>query len=47
VISIEELQRHPRRPVVASVAGAEARRQIREALGGIGFRETEDYVCAA
>jgi len=47
VISIDELQRHPRGPIVASVAGAEARRQIRAALRGIGFREMEDYVCAA
>jgi len=47
VISIAELQAEPRRPVVASVAGAEARREIRDALDAIGFRETRDYVCAA
>ncbi|HEY8515610.1 MAG TPA: glycosyltransferase family 2 protein [Candidatus Binatia bacterium] len=36
----------PRR-IVASVAGAEARGQIREALRGWGFRELVDFVCAA
>ena len=35
------------RRVVASVAGLEARTQIRAALDGMGFRETVDYFCAA
>ncbi len=47
VLSIEDLQRAPRRPVVASVAGERARAEIRAALDAIGFCETEDYVCAA
>jgi glycosyltransferase involved in cell wall biosynthesis len=37
----------PRRPIVASVAGAGPRRQIRDALTAMGFRETVDFVCAA
>ncbi len=37
----------PRRPIVASVAGAGPRRQIRDALTTMGFRETVDFVCAA
>ncbi|HJQ84268.1 MAG TPA: glycosyltransferase [Candidatus Binatia bacterium] len=47
VISIDQLRRDPRRPIVASVAGVEARSEIRAALGGIGFEETRDFVCAA
>ena len=47
VISVADLQARPRRPIVASVAGEEARREIRAALGAIGFREMRDYVCAA
>jgi len=39
------LDRH--RPLVASVAGAEARAQIRTALVARGFRELRDFVCAA
>ncbi len=34
-------------PLVVSVAGAEARAQIRAALSAMGYRETCDYVCAA
>lgn len=34
-------------PLVVSVAGAEARGQIRAALSAMGYRETRDYVCAA
>jgi len=37
----------PRRPVIASVAGAEARQRIRAALDAMGFRENRDYLCAA
>jgi glycosyltransferase involved in cell wall biosynthesis len=47
VLSVEDLQRAPRRPIVASVANARARAEIRAALDALGFRETEDYVCAA
>ncbi len=34
-------------PLVVSVAGVEARQKIRLALADMGYRETEDYVCAA
>jgi hypothetical protein len=34
-------------PVVVSVAGGEARALIRAELTRLGFRETQDYVCAA
>lgn len=34
-------------PLVVSVAGAEPRRLIREALAARGFREIRDFVCAA
>ena len=37
----------PRLPLVASVAGAEARRLIRSHLDALGWVETRDYVCAA
>jgi glycosyltransferase involved in cell wall biosynthesis len=47
VLSIDDLRRTPQRPIVASVAGVLARGEIRAALAAIGFRETEDYVCAA
>ncbi len=47
VISVEELRAQPRRPLVAAVAGAEPRRQIRDALAALGLRETRDFVCAA
>jgi glycosyltransferase involved in cell wall biosynthesis len=47
VIAHHELVRLPRRPIVASVAGAEPRRQIRAALAQMGFRETRDFICAA
>lgn len=33
--------------VVASVAGSGPRERIRSFLAGVGFRETEDFVCAA
>ena len=35
------------RRVVASVAGEEPRREIRDWLGAIGLQETRDFVCAA
>jgi cellulose synthase/poly-beta-1,6-N-acetylglucosamine synthase-like glycosyltransferase len=47
VISVADLQARPRRPIVASVADEQARREIRAALDAIGFHETRDYVCAA
>jgi glycosyltransferase involved in cell wall biosynthesis len=34
-------------PILASVAGAEPRRQIREALNAMGYGETRDFVCCA
>lgn len=37
----------PRAPIVVSVAGAAARGEIRAALAGMGFRELDDFVCAA
>ena len=47
VISVDELRAHPRRPLVAAVAGERPRREIRDALSALGFRETQDFVCAA
>jgi len=47
VVPIEDLTRLRGRPLVASVAGARARRLIRERLDLLGFRETVDFVCAA
>ena len=47
VVAVEALPGLAGRPVVASVAGAEARRRIRDAMAAMGFRETCDFVCAA
>jgi hypothetical protein len=47
VIAPDELTTLPRRPLIASVAGAEPRGQIRAWLGARGFREPDDFVCAA
>jgi glycosyltransferase involved in cell wall biosynthesis len=47
VIPWEALARMPDVRVVVSVAGLEPRRQCREALAGMGRRETRDFVCAA
>ena len=47
VVRPEELAGALCEPLVVSVAGAEARQQIRAALSGMGYRETEHYVCAA
>jgi glycosyltransferase involved in cell wall biosynthesis len=47
VIAHDALARLRHRPVVVSVAGEDARAQIREAMAGMGFRETHDFVCAA
>src|SRR5262249_59991685 len=45
VVSIDELRRVARRPVIAPVAGA--RRELRAVLTAIGLREGDDFVCAA
>ena len=47
VVPPEELPRLRGRPVVASVAGAGPRSEIRRHLASLGFRELEDFVCAA
>jgi len=47
VVAPDEIPRLPRRPLIVSVAGERPRRQIREALTTMGFRELEDFVCAA
>ena len=47
VIAPDALAALPVKPVVASVAGAGARREIREALTGLQYEEGRDFVCAA
>lgn len=47
VIPPEALDDLPRGPLVASVAGAAARGEIRSFLSGRGWVETRDFVCAA
>lgn len=47
VVTPEALPQLPRRPVIASVAGEDARRQIRAAMAQMGFHELTDFVCAA
>jgi cellulose synthase/poly-beta-1,6-N-acetylglucosamine synthase-like glycosyltransferase len=47
VIPPQTLWRLPRCPVVVSVAGAQARHEIRQAMAQMGFVETRDFVCAA
>ncbi len=47
VIPPEALVQAPRRPIIVSVSGETARREIRAALGHMGFRELRDFVCAA
>jgi glycosyltransferase involved in cell wall biosynthesis len=47
VVGHEQLPQLPRHPVVVSVAGEGPRRQIREAMAAMGFRELQDFVCAA
>ena len=47
VVPPQELTRLPARPVIASVAGEQARREIRRALTGMGFVDGRDFVCAA
>jgi GT2 family glycosyltransferase len=47
VIPPEALVQMSRRPVIASVAGAVARREIRQQLAHLGFVELREFVCAA
>lgn len=47
VVAPDAIRALPGQPVVASVAGSEARGRIRQALDAMGRRETIDYVCAA
>lgn len=47
VVAPDALASLPRRPLVVSVAGTGPRAQIRAALAELGFRELDDYVCAA
>jgi len=47
VVGPEAIADLPRRPLVASVAGAEPRRLIRDYLEKLGWEETRDFVCVA
>jgi hypothetical protein len=47
VIAAERLPDVSDRKIVVSVAGAPARREIRERLGAAGFMELRDFICAA
>jgi hypothetical protein len=47
VIHPEDLVRIPQKPVVVSVAGAQARHEIRQVMARLGFVELRDFVCAA
>jgi glycosyltransferase involved in cell wall biosynthesis len=47
VIAPRDLGQWRQLPLVASVAGAAARARIRAALGDMGYREVDDFVCAA
>jgi glycosyltransferase involved in cell wall biosynthesis len=47
VIAPDRLAQVPRRPLIASVAGAEPRGLIRAHLDALGWRETRDYLCLA
>ncbi len=47
VISPDDLADHRGEPIVASVAGAGPRREVRQALLRMGFAELRDFVCAA
>ena len=47
VIPPEDLAHVPRHRVVVSVAGAQARHEIRQAMLRLGFVELRDFVCAA
>ena len=47
VIRPEDLVRLPRGHVVVSVAGVQARQEIRQVMARLGFGELHDFVCAA
>ena len=47
VIRPEDLVRVPRSRVVVSVAGVQARHEIRRVMARLGFVELHDFVCAA
>jgi cellulose synthase/poly-beta-1,6-N-acetylglucosamine synthase-like glycosyltransferase len=47
VIDPDRISQVPRRPLIASVAGAEPRGLIRAHLDALGWRETRDYLCLA
>lgn len=47
VVSPEQLVHLPRCPIVASVAGEQARGEIRQALVDMNFVEMRDFICAA
>ena len=47
MIAPDELREWRHLPLVASVAGVSARGKIRTALGEMGYRELDDFVCAA
>jgi hypothetical protein len=47
VITPGDLVRVPRGRVVVSVAGAQARQEIRQVMARLGFVELHDFVCAA
>ena len=47
VIHPDALSSLERKPLIASVAGAGAREEIRQALGRLNYREGKDFVCAA
>jgi glycosyltransferase involved in cell wall biosynthesis len=47
VIPPDALLQVPRCPVVVSVAGAQARHDIRQAMAQMGFLESRDFTCAA
>ena len=47
VVPPQALPSLPRHPLIASVAGQQARGEIRDALGGMGFVDGRDFVCAA
>jgi GT2 family glycosyltransferase len=47
VIPPATLAQIPRCPVIVSVAGVQARNEIRQAMARMGFLEARDFVCAA
>jgi hypothetical protein len=47
VIRPEDLVRVPRSRVVVSVAGVQARHEIRQVMARLGFVELHDFVCTA